>query len=181
VVGSVPLSAETEPDPLPAPAWRAFDLFEGEALLNAWKVPRGFLVLTNLRCFAVYESWELFAPRSWGLGPQFFFYNLRPPVIVLGRFVQLSEEVEEAGAVGRFAVRDPPAVVEAISVALASGRTAWAARREETQRLIRARQQIREQRAAGVAHPEVMVRCSYCGNLANAALRQCPSCGARLG
>jgi hypothetical protein len=174
-------SADTAPDPLPGAARRAIDLIEGEAILQVWKTPLGFLVLTNLRCLGLWQTLELFAPRAWRVGPEFFFYNLRPPTVVLGRFVELAEEVREAGSVGRFAVHDPGAVAHTISAAMDAGRAAWAARREETERLIEARQQIRRQRAAGEAHPIVMVRCSYCGNQANAALHRCPSCGARLG
>lgn len=171
----------TTPDALPNEAWQAIDLIEGEAVLRAWRTPRGFLVLTNLRCLGLHEQLRILGPVAWGPGPEFFFYNLRPPTVLFGRFVQLSEEVEELGSVGRFAVRDPEAVARAIADALAAGRLAWSARRQRTQELIRARAEARARRAAGEPNPEVMVRCSYCGNLANAALRRCPSCGARLG
>jgi len=175
-----PPSQVTHPDQLPGEAWRAFDLMDGEAMLNAWRTVRGFLVLTNLRCFGMRREFDLFEPPAWRTGPEFFFYNLRPPLVVLDRFVELSEQVEEAGAVGRFAVRDPETVARAIGAALTSGRELWRNRREHTQEMLRARQQLRAQRAAGAARPVYMVRCSYCGNLANATLHRCPSCGATL-
>ncbi len=176
-----PPSQVTHPEQLPGEAWRAFDLMDGEAVLAVWKTPRGFLVLTNLRCFGMYLELDLFAPRQWRTGPEFFFYNVRPPTVAMGRFVELEEEVAEAGSVGRFLVHDPESVAAAISAAVGPGRAAWQARRQHTEEMLRARRSLRAQRAAGVDRPVVLVRCSYCGNTANAALRRCPSCGATLG
>jgi hypothetical protein len=170
----------THPDQLPSEAWRAISLIEGEMLLQTWRSAQGFLVLTNLRCFGLWREWELFPPRSWHPGPEFFFYNLRPHRILLGRFVELSEEVPEAGTVGRFAVHDPASVAWTISAALEPGRAVWRARREQTEELMEARRKIRAALAAGHAPPVVKVRCAFCGNLADATSRRCPSCGATL-
>ena len=137
-------------------------------------------MLTNLRCFGLWRELGVFPPHPWHTGPEFFFYNLKPPRVLFGRFLELSEEFPEAGSVGRFAVHDPTAVAEAISAALDAGQTEWRDRRQRTEELIRARQQIRAARAAGIAPPVVKVRCAFCGNLADASSRRCPSCGAVL-
>ena len=176
-----PPTQVTHPDQLPGEAWRAVELIDGEAVLNVWKTPRGFLVLTNLRCFGMFLELDLFSPHQWHTGPEFLFYNFRAPTVAFGRFVVLEEEVQEAGAVGRFLVHDPPSVAATIAAALGPGRSAWRARRQHTEEMLHARQSLRAQRAAGVDRPVVLVRCSYCGNTANAALRRCPSCGATLG
>lgn len=177
----IPLPSQvTQPDQIPPDAWRAVDLMGGEMALRAWRTPTGFLLLTNLRCIALWRRGELFPPHPWRSGPEFFFYNLQPPRLLLGRFVELSEEYEENGRVGRFAVHDPEEVVAAISAQLESGRGAWAARREQTEGLMRARQRSRAERATGGPHQPVMVRCSYCGNLADVSRRRCSSCGAYL-
>lgn len=170
----------TRPDPIPPDAWRAVDLLGGEMPLESWKTPEGYLLLTNLRCVALWRKRELFPPHHWSAGPEFFFYNLNPPRILLGRFVQLSEKYEENGWVGRFLVRDPAAVVASISAAMEPGREAWAARREHAAELMASRARLRAERAAGGPHRPVMIRCSYCGNLADAARHRCPSCGAAL-
>ena len=175
-----PPSEVTHPDQIPSDAWRAFDFIDGEMLLQAWRTPKGFLVLTNLRCFALWREWQLFPPHPWHTGPEFFFYNMRPPHVLFGRLVELTEQYEEAGTVGRFVVRDPAGVAAAIAAALPPGQAAWHERRQRTEELIRARQKIRAARAAGHAPPVVKVRCSYCGNLADASHRRCPSCGASL-
>jgi hypothetical protein len=175
-----PPSEVTHPDQLPGEAWYAFDLIDGETVLNVWRTARGYLVLTNLRCLGIRLELDLFAPKQWRSGPEFFFYNLNPPTVRFDRIVELSEQVEESGAVGRFAVQDPEGVANAISAALDSGRETWRTRRQKTQEMIHARQRLLAQRTAGAAHPVYMVRCSYCGNLANASLPRCPSCGATL-
>jgi hypothetical protein len=175
-----PRSEVTQPDQIPAEAWRAITLIDGEMPLQAWHSAHGFLVLTNLRCFGLWREWELFPPRSWHTGPEFFFYNLRPPRVLFGRFVELSEEFQEAGTVGRFAVHDPVSVASAISAALEPGRGIWKERRKTTEELMQARRQIRAALAAGRPPPVVKVRCSFCGNLADATSRRCPSCGAAL-
>ncbi len=163
---------------MPVAAWVAVDWIDGERVRSTWRTALGYLVLTNLRCFGVSRAHELFPPRPWHFGPVFFFYNFRPPEVLLGRFVQLAEEHGDSGEVGRFAVRDPASVAAEISAAMESGRAAWNRRREETTRWLLARQRARFASNAG---PPVMIRCSYCGNLANAMLRRCPSCGAGLG
>ncbi|MGC2788824.1 MAG: zinc ribbon domain-containing protein [Thermoplasmata archaeon] len=178
---NVPSPLVTHPDQIPVDAWRAFDLFEGELLLGAWRTSRGFLLLTNLRCLALYRRGEIFPPHPWRVGPEFFFYNLRPPEVVLGRFVELTEAFEENGRVGRFTVRDPTSVADAISAAIEPGRAAWQERRKHTEELIEARKRLRAARAAGDLRRIEKVRCSYCGNLTDASVRRCTSCGAGLG
>ena len=161
-------------------AWRAIDLFEGELLLRAWRSAQGFLVLTNLRCIGLSHHRELFPPHPWRAGPEFFFYNMNAPRVLLGRFVELSEQVDENGQVGRFLVRDPESVVAEISAAQGPGEATWRDRREQTAELIRARQALRAARAAG-SREVVSVRCSFCGNRTDASARRCASCGASLG
>lgn len=177
---SPPPSEVTQPDQLSGEAWRAFDPIDGEKVLNVWRTPRGFLVLTNLRCFGIRRELDLFGPPEWRTGPEFYFYNLKPPQVLFGRFVELSEEVSESGAVGRFPVKAPEAVAEAIAGAAGPGRDLWRARRAQTQQQILARKQLRTQRAAEGMPPIPLERCRYCGNLVNANLRRCPSCGAPL-
>lgn len=159
---------------------RAVDLLEGERVLRAWRTPQGFLVLTSLRCVALWRRGELFPPHPWRTGPEFFFYNLKPPRVLLHRYVELSEEFEESGRVGRFAVRDPEATASEISDAMDAGRAAWRARREATEEMIRARQRLRAARLGGGNSPPALVRCSFCGNLTDASARRCRSCGAAL-
>jgi hypothetical protein len=176
-----PPSQVTHPDQLPADAWRAIDLIDGEMPLRAWRTPQGFLVLTNLRCVALWQRGELFPPHPWRSGPEFFFYNLKPPRVLLHRYVELSEEFEENGWVGRFAVADPEGVAAEISAAIESGRAAWRDRRAHSEELIRARQRLRAARVAGSRPASAMVRCAFCGNLTNVSARRCASCGAALG
>lgn len=176
----IPSSEVTSPDQIPIEAWRALDLFEGELPLRTWRTPHGYLMLTNLRCVALWRRGELFPPHPWRSGPEFFFYNLNSPRVLLGRFVELSEQFEEGGRVGRFLVRDPAGVAAEISAALEPGRSAWRDRREHTEELIKARQQVRAARAAGNLRQVVKVRCAFCGNLTDVSARSCSSCGAGL-
>jgi hypothetical protein len=178
--GSLTLSRVTRPDLIPPDAWRAVELLGGEAPLEAWKTPQGYLLLTNLRCVALWRKGELFAPHYWRSGPEFFFYNLKPPRVLLGRFVELEEEFEENGWVGRFLVHDPEGVAAAVRAQMESGRQAWRERRAHAEELVRDRQRLRAERAAGGRRRTVLIRCSFCGNLADVSLRRCPSCGAAL-
>jgi len=171
----------TLPDAIPPGAWGALELLAGELPLSAWRTPHGFLVMTNLRCIAVVRKSELFRPRPWHVGPEFYFYNLRPPRVLFGKFVELAEDYDENGWVGRFVVQDPPAVVAEIMAHMDSGRAAWSARRAHTEELIRARAQARAALAAPGPHAPVLVRCSFCGNLVDVTRRRCPYCGAVLG
>jgi hypothetical protein len=176
-----PSSPATFPDPIPAHAWRAIDLLPGEMPFRSWRTGDGYLLLTNLRCVSLSHVGPLFSPHLWHSAPEFFLYNLRAPRVLLGRFVELSEEYPENGWTGRFRVRDPATVVAEIAAAIEPGRLAWLQRREHAEELLRAQQRMRSERAAGGPRSPVMVRCSYCGNLADASRRQCPSCGAVLG
>lgn len=171
----------THPDPIPPDAWRALDPIEGELVFEAWRTPKGFLVLTNLRCIALRRDGEIFPPHPWRAGPVFFFYNLNAPQVLFGRFVELSEQYEEEGRTGRFLVRDPAGVAAAISSAMEPGRAAWQERRQHTEELIAARKRLRAARATGGLPPVETIRCSFCGNLTDASARRCASCGAALG
>jgi hypothetical protein len=153
----------------------------GEVPFNAWRTGRGYLVLTNLRCVALAQESLLFHRRPWTMGPEFFFYNLRSPRVLFGRFVELAEEYEENGWVARFVVQHPESVAATISAQLDAGKAAWHQRRQNTESLIAARSCARAERAAGGPRSPVRVRCGFCGNLANVARRTCPSCGAILG
>jgi hypothetical protein len=178
---SPPTDQLTQPDQLPPEAWRAVNFFEGEHVVRCWQTARGYLVLTNLRCGVIWPSWELFHRGNWQEGPQYFFYNLRPPAVLLGRFVELREAFEEEGRTTRFRVRDPEAVAEEIAAAIGPGRGEWAERRERTRRLMEGRR-IRRGAGAGARAPLYLpYPCRYCGNPIPAASRQCPSCGAPVG
>jgi RNA polymerase subunit RPABC4/transcription elongation factor Spt4 len=175
-----PAYRPTEPDPVPPEAWRALGLLPGESPLAAWRTPHGFLVLTNLRCIALANRLQIFGPRDWHAAPEFYFYNLRPPRVLFGRFVELAEEYDENGWVGRYAVVHPEEVARRIGAELAAGRVAWQARRSHTEELARARAQARAEQAARHARQPVYVRCSFCGNLVDASRGRCPDCGAAM-
>ena len=177
----------TRPDQLPAEGWRALELLDGEHVLAVWRTIQGYLVLTNLRCVVVRRTEVLLRPTVWAAGPQFLFYNLRPPRVVLGRFVELAEEYEEqeGGLVSRIAVSDPRAVVAQIAEASRTGRAEWAARRSESKRLMEARRRRREAVGLAVAggglSEAARARCTYCGNLVSVSSNRCPNCGAPVG
>ena len=172
----------TRPDQLPAGAWRAFDLLDREQVLSCWRTGLGYLVLTNLRVIEVVRKLEVVRSAAWTEGREFFFYNLPPPRVVLGRFVQLSEQYEEGGRSSRFGVHDPEAVAETIAAAIEPGRRDWVERRATAQQLMDARRHQREAIAraatAGLSPDIVRVPCAYCGNPMPVLARRCPSCGA---
>jgi hypothetical protein len=179
--GLTPASQITHPDQIPPDAWGAVNLIDGELVHQVWRTAQGFLVLTNLRCVALGRRGELFPPHPWRAGSEFFFYNLRPPKVLLGRFVELSEEYNESGRTGRFAVRDPLGVADTIAAAIPPGRAAWIERRAHAEELIEARKRLRAARTSGTLPPVISVRCAFCGNLTDASGRVCSSCGAGLG
>jgi len=175
----------THPDQLDPAAFVQIDFLDGEKILHCWKLPRGFLVLTNLRCVRVWERRRLFEEAEWHTGPNFLFYNLRPPKVVAGRFVELSEVHEENAGSSRFLVRDPEEVCAEIEAARTPGQAAWAARRAQ------ARRELTRSPVSGpppgttvvreVIHEVVKVRCRFCGNLMAVTDARCPSCGAPVG
>jgi len=170
----------TVPDRIPADAWRALGLLAGEVPLQAWRTPAGFLVLTHLRCVIVSHRVAIFGPAEWRVGPEFFFYNLRAPRVLFGRFLELSEEYEENGWTGRFAVAHPAEVGHAIETQMGPGRAAWQSRRSQTQQWIGAREKLRAESFAHLTAQPVYVRCAFCGNLVDAGRHRCPDCGASL-
>lgn len=177
----------TAPDQLPPEVWRLWDALEQEHVVSCWKTGLGYLVLTNLRCFEVWRRSAVLGKRDWSLGPQFFFYNLRPPRVVLGRFVELVEEFNEGDArqLSRVAVQDPTSVSEQIGAAVGPGREEWGRRRVAALQLIEDRRRQREAIARGLADgasaSSARVNCPYCGTLMPALAPRCPSCGAPTG
>lgn len=174
-----PAEQRTGPDQLPAEAWRAISLFDGEHVLRCWRTARGYLLLSNLRCGVVWPSWEVFHRGDWQEGPQYFFYNLRPPSVLLGRFVELREEYEEEGRTTRFLVHDPEAVAAEIAGAIPAGRGEWMARRQRFAADLDARRRVQRLQGSESKAPQYrLYPCRYCGNPIPIAARQCPSCGA---
>lgn len=175
----------TQPDQLDPEAFLQIDFLDGERVLRCWKLPRGFLVLTNLRCFRIWQQRRLFEKSEWHTSPNFFFYNLAPPRVLAGRFVELTEEHEETSGTARFLVHDAADVCAEIEAARVTGHAAWEARRVDAQR------RLTRSTVAGpppgttvvreVVHEVVKVRCNYCGNLMAVTDARCPSCGAAVG
>ncbi len=174
-----PSDSVTDPDQIDMGAREAFELFHGERILKCWKVPLGFLVLTNLRCFHVWRKPEVFSHTPWRVGPTYLFYNLAPPRVVLGRFVQLSESYDEGIGASRFLVHDAPGVAADIEAARVAGQQEWAIRRSRAQ-ADRARLTFPRlpPGTTVVVREIVKVPCPFCGNLVEAGRRQCPFCGA---
>jgi hypothetical protein len=177
-----PPALATQPDQIEDGALAEIDFLDGEKVQRVWQVRHGYLVLTNLRCLRVWKKLTLFEGAEWHTGPSFFFYNLNAPRVVAGRFVELSEEVEENAGSARFQVRDPEEVAGEIEASRAAGQLAWQARRAH------AREVLRRSTVQGpaygstvvreVVHEVVRVRCPYCGNLMDETDERCPSCGA---
>jgi hypothetical protein len=175
----VPLDATVGPDPLSADAIRSVDWMGGERLLCSWKTPHGYLALSNLRCVAIWRHYELFGAREWRSGPSFFFYNMAPPRLVLGRFVELREQVSELGSNSRFQVRDPEMVRGTIAQAMPAGLREW----QERKRIV----EEERRRHKPPPPPPVVVReivrevvrvpCRFCGRLMDDTALRCPSCG----
>ena len=169
----------TRPDQLDPGAWEALALLRDEHVLRCWRAPFGFLVMTNLRCLQLWHRPELFVKSDWHAGPTFFFYNLDPPQLLLGRFVQLSETYDEGTGSARFLVRDAPTVCREIEDARTAGRREWEGRRLQAQLDLRRLQAPAAPAGTTVIVREVVkVRCSYCGNLVDIDRSRCPACGA---
>lgn len=167
------------PDPVDPQALAEIDLLFGERPTRSWRVPLGFLVMTNLRCVYVWRRLSVLRTSDWEEGPTFFFYNLAPPRIVARRFVELREDSSVDARAFRFLVRDPAGVCEEVESARQAGVAEWRARS--------ARAQIQGSRPTDVTLPPaptvivqqiVKVRCRYCGNLMDERATMCPACGA---
>ena len=172
----------TRPDAIDPGALHEVDLLWGEHIVRCWRTGRGFLVMTNLRCIDLWRKPLLLIDREWHSGPNFFFYNLAPPCVVLDRFVQLSEKVPENDARSiRIRVSDPVRVAREVEEAIPGGIQEWNVRRDRSLRSLAqapplgtpAPTVIRE-----VVREIVKVRCSYCGHLMDLAAATCPTCGA---
>ncbi|MGI0071540.1 MAG: hypothetical protein ACRECT_05685 [Thermoplasmata archaeon] len=154
------------------------DLLEGETVLYGGRTSQGFLVVTNLGCLSIGQRMRLLLPHVGHSGPEFPFYNLKPPRVELGQFVVLQEEYEENGWTGRFLVQNPNDVAASITETMAGGRAAWAMRRPHAEAAARVREHA--PRGAGDVAPPVLVRCAYCGNLTDERRARCTSGGAPL-
>ena len=114
-----PAESVTDPDQIEEGALDAIDLLEGERIVRCWKTAIGFLVMTTLRCQHLWHRPQLFADSEWHQGPSFFFYNLAPPALLAGRFVELAEQGGVNPRFERYLVRDPEEVRAEIDAALA--------------------------------------------------------------
>ncbi|HTT14275.1 MAG TPA: hypothetical protein VMG81_00625 [Thermoplasmata archaeon] len=172
----------TAPDQIDARALEQLERLPGERLLRCWKTPFGYLVLTTLRCAQIWHRSELFAASGWRLGPVFFFYNLAEPRVVLGRFLELAEEVPENVGRQRFLVRDPARVAAEIDAARQGGHQAWLDRRSATVAALgRLSAAPVPAGTTVVVRTVVKVRCSFCGNLIDETADRCRFCGAPQG
>lgn len=169
----------TQPDPLDPNAAEELDLLSGEGIARCWRVPLGYLVMTNLRCLYVWRKALVLRPSGWEVGPTFFFFNLTPPRVVARRFVELREGTPVDARTFRFLVHDPTTVCAEITAALPAGQAEWQARRERAQVRGPPPDEL-AQRAPGavVVREIVKIRCRYCGNLMDEVAPTCPACGA---
>jgi hypothetical protein len=160
-------------------------LMDGEVIRRAWKTGRGFLVLTSLRCFLLWQRRELFRPTEWEASPEVLLFNVRPPRVLFGRFVEISPESEEGGFPIRAGVAEPEYVAEEIAAAIPAARVAWEARRLKAEAALSAhrarRDQILASIRAGRPIPMATVICPFCGNRMLVTARACPHCGAPAG
>ena len=176
------IERRTFPDPIDEGALRAIRFLDEERLHRVWRIPRGFLVATNLRCFEVERRIELFSRGDWSVGPSFLYYNLRAPSVMLHRYLRLAEDREPDPLVVHVYVRHPEVVAREIESARISGRDEWLRRRataEASLRVARARWESGDR--VLIHSPEgerIKMRCTYCGNLMDVAVEQCPYCGA---
>jgi hypothetical protein len=169
----------TRPDQLDARARLELNPLHGEKIVRCWRVPFGFLVMTNLRIVHLWHKPILFARTDWHAGPVYFFYNLATPEIVGHRFVQLSQLNDDGMGTSRFLVPDALQVGREIDEARIAGRQEWESRRARAQRTIGRLQAPAAAPGTTVIVREVIrVRCSFCGNLMDEGMNRCPSCGA---
>ncbi len=166
------------PDLLEPEARRALDLMDGERLLGSWRVARGYLILTDLRCLRLWHHVELLGEDRWRSGPSFFFYDMPPPVVLGPHSLELREDTGADARSTRFQVADAPGVGAAIAAQRGPGREAWSRRRDLVAGPLEAL------RAAWPGRPGVTPTsspCIYCGNLVPTGATHCPSCGAPQG
>jgi len=178
----VPSSGVTAPVQIDRGALGQIHFLEGERIQRVWRTGRGFLVMTNLRCFEVARKPQVFSTSDWEAGPSFFFYNLAPPRVELHRFLRLAEDRDERAVVMRFFLHDPSEVAQEIQAARLAGQNEWLRRRavaEAVLRASRARWEATHQfgPGEGLRRP-IKVRCVFCGNLVDVTATRCPFCGA---
>ena len=179
---NLPAETVTEPDQIDARALAALELLDGERLVRCWRTAVGFLVMTDLRCLHVWRRPELFTPSEWHEGTSFFFYDLGPPSVVAGRFLQLVEQGGAQTPSERFLVRHPEEVRMEIEGARPEGRAAWERRRALAELRPHPTVVARPGPTGGVVHEIVheviKVRCRFCGNLMDVSDPRCRDCGA---
>jgi hypothetical protein len=177
-----PPELATQPDQLPVEAWRALELFDDERLLRCWRTARGYLVLTTLRCLLLWQRREILQPREWEASPEVLLYNVRPPHVVLGRFVEVAPAYDDGGGVIRASVADPEGVAEEVAASIGAARRAWDLRRAHARADLAAHRHRHDEIAAALADgrpiPVPRVPCAYCGNSMPITARSCPHCGA---
>jgi hypothetical protein len=173
-----PPESVTAPDQADEGALMRLELLDGERLVRCWRTGSGFLVMTNLRCVRLWRTHELLAPVEWHEGPSFFFYQLLPPRVLVGRFLELAQPGEAADSSARFLLRDPEAVQAEIEAAMPAGRAEWDRRRTLSLAALRRRSPGSGSAGRVVVRDGANVRCRYCGNLLDAPATVCPSCGA---
>ncbi len=181
-VADRPFDLSTTPDPLSPEAWPALSLMHGEVIRRVWRTARGFLVLTTLRCILLWQRRELFRPTEWQAGPEVLLYDVRPPRVLFGRFLEVAPASSDGGGPIRVVVAAPEDVAEEISASLPEARREWAERRSKALVFLAAEKRRHDQVLAAVGSgrpvPAATVRCAYCGNEMLLTARSCPHCGA---
>jgi zinc-ribbon domain len=179
-----PFDLSTQPDQLDSTAWMALSLMDGEVIRRVWRTGRGYLVLTSLRCILLWQRREVFRATEWQSGPEVLLFDVRPPRVLFGRFVEVAPASPAGGAPIRVAVAEPEYVAEEIVAALPEARRDWEERRRKALALLavekRRHDEILAAMVAGRALPTPTVRCSYCGNSVPVTARNCPHCGAPM-
>jgi hypothetical protein len=182
---SPPAQEVTSPDQLSPEAWRAVSLLDGEVIHRVWKTGRGFLVLTSLRCFLLWQRREVFRPVEWEASPEVLLFNVRPPRVLFGRFVEITPQSDEGGFPIRAGVAEPEEVAEEVAAAIPAARAAWEARRAKAEAELASQRRRREQILAAIRGgrpvPIPTVVCPFCGNPMLVTARACPHCGAPAG
>lgn len=178
----LPFDLTTVPDQLDPAAWPAISMMDSEVIRRVWKTGRGFLVLTTLRCILLWQRREVFRPTEWQAGPEILLYDIRPPRVLFGRFLEVSPASPAGGAPIRVVVAQPEDVAEEIVASLPEARRAWEERRRKAQAILAAEKRQHDRVLAAVLAgrplPVLMVQCPYCGNSIPATSRRCPHCGA---